>query len=87
MEANWGGCCGGGHIQHKNIETGTKDPVCGMQVNEKTTEYKAEFQGKTYYFCSSTCETAFKNVARTSELRVIWFRKWEEFLDDKVIGG
>ena len=27
------------------------DPVCGMTVDPKTAE-KAEYKGKTYYFCS-----------------------------------
>jgi Cu+-exporting ATPase len=29
-----------------------KDPVCGMMVDPKTTTDKAEYKGKTYYFCS-----------------------------------
>ncbi|MEM3673328.1 MAG: YHS domain-containing protein [Candidatus Bathyarchaeia archaeon] len=42
-----------------------KDPVCGMNVNEKTAKFKSEHKGKTYYFCSQTCKAAFdKNPAR-----------------------
>ena len=37
-----------------------KDPVCGMSVDEKTTKEKAEYQGKTYYFCSTECKNAFQ---------------------------
>jgi len=55
-----GGCCGGGHAYDEKVEKGTKDPVCGMQVEEKATKHKMEFRGKTYYFCSSECESAFK---------------------------
>lgn len=55
-----GGCCGGGSMQHENMENSVKDPVCGMQVDKRTAEYKAEFNGETYYFCSSACESAFK---------------------------
>lgn len=29
----------------------TKDPICGMTVNE-TTALHAECEGKTFYFCS-----------------------------------
>ena len=29
-----------------------KDPVCGMMVDPKTTTDKADYKGKTYYFCS-----------------------------------
>jgi len=37
----------------------TKDPVCGMMVDEKTAKYKSEHMGKTYYFCSQMCKTTF----------------------------
>lgn len=37
----------------------TKDPVCGMQLNEATAPAKSEHRGKTYYFCSLACKTAF----------------------------
>jgi len=36
-----------------------KDPVCGMMVDEKTAKFKSEHKGKTYYFCSQMCKTAF----------------------------
>jgi len=55
-----GGCCGGGHTHDEKVEENTKDLVCGMQVDEKTTKYKAKFREKTYYFCSSECESTFK---------------------------
>jgi Cu+-exporting ATPase len=35
-----------------------KDPVCGMQVDEKTAG-KSEYQGQTYYFCSRGCKAEF----------------------------
>ena len=34
------------------------DPVCGMKVDEKTSE-KTTYQGKTYYFCSAECKQDF----------------------------
>ena len=37
-----------------------KDPVCGMDVDETKTEFKAEHMGKTYYFCSASCKTKFE---------------------------
>jgi YHS domain-containing protein len=37
-----------------------EDPVCGMEVDEKTAMYKTEHMGKTYYFCSSTCKGKFE---------------------------
>ncbi|NOY59084.1 MAG: YHS domain-containing protein [Calditrichaeota bacterium] len=36
-----------------------KDPVCGMQVDERTPAGKSEYKGKPYYFCSSGCKTSF----------------------------
>lgn len=36
-----------------------KDPVCGMMVDPKTAEYKSNYQGKTYYFCSPGCKKDF----------------------------
>jgi len=42
-----------------------KDPVCGMNVDEKTAKLKSEYMGKIYYFCSKPCKEAFdKNPAR-----------------------
>jgi Cu+-exporting ATPase len=35
------------------------DPVCGMEVNEKTAAGKSEYKGKTYYFCAPGCKEAF----------------------------
>ncbi len=37
----------------------TKDPVCGMDVDEKTAPAKSEHMGKTYYFCAPGCKKAF----------------------------
>ncbi len=36
-----------------------KDPVCGMEVNEKTAPAKSDYQGKTYYFCALGCKKTF----------------------------
>jgi Cu+-exporting ATPase len=35
------------------------DPVCKMQVDEKTAPAKSEYKGKTYYFCAPGCKKAF----------------------------
>ena len=35
------------------------DPVCGMSVDENAAPAKAEYQGQTYYFCSTECKTKF----------------------------
>ncbi len=36
----------------------TKDPICGMTVDEAT-ELHAERDGKTFYFCSDHCRKSF----------------------------
>ena len=36
-----------------------KDPVCGMQVNEKSAKFRLIKGGKTYYFCSEHCRNTF----------------------------
>lgn len=35
------------------------DPVCKMQVDEKTAPSKSEYKGETYYFCAVGCKKAF----------------------------
>jgi Cu+-exporting ATPase len=35
------------------------DPVCKMQVEEKTAAGKSEYRGETYYFCSDSCKQTF----------------------------
>ncbi|MDH7486865.1 MAG: YHS domain-containing protein [Anaerolineae bacterium] len=37
-----------------------KDPVCGMMVDREKAPAKAEYKGKTYYFCAPGCKVAFK---------------------------
>ena len=45
-----------------------KDPVCGMEVEEKTAAAKSEHMGKTYYFCAHGCKKAFdENPAKYTE--------------------
>ena len=36
------------------------DVVCNMQVDPKTAAAKAEYKGKTYYFCSPGCKVSFE---------------------------
>ncbi|MHB1133229.1 MAG: YHS domain-containing protein [Chloroflexota bacterium] len=41
-----------------------KDPVCGMDVNEKEAEkagLTSQQQGRTYYFCSRGCKQDFES--------------------------
>ncbi len=36
-----------------------KDPVCGMDVDERTAAAKSEYKGVTYYFCAPGCKASF----------------------------
>ncbi len=36
-----------------------RDPVCGMDVDERTAAGKSEYKGQIYYFCSPGCQRAF----------------------------
>jgi YHS domain-containing protein len=47
----------------------TKDPVCGMQVDETKVKFHQLKEGKTYYFCGSSCEQKF--VAAKGDLTLL----------------
>ncbi len=36
------------------------DPVCKMDVDEKTVKFKTAYKGETYYFCAPGCKKAFE---------------------------
>jgi Cu+-exporting ATPase len=36
-----------------------KDPVCGMDVDERQAAATSEHNGRTYYFCSPGCKRSF----------------------------
>jgi P-type Cu+ transporter len=35
------------------------DPVCGMRVDPAKSPHRADYSGKTYYFCAARCRTKF----------------------------
>ena len=37
----------------------TRDPVCGMQVDERTAVAKSKKDGREYQFCSQECKRQF----------------------------
>ncbi|MFQ5846905.1 MAG: YHS domain-containing protein [Candidatus Methylomirabilales bacterium] len=50
----------------------TKDPVCGMEVEEAKAAATSDYQGLTYYFCAKGCKATFdknpeKYVGKTEE--------------------
>lgn len=36
------------------------DPVCKMEVDEKSAKFKSTYGGKTYYFCAAGCQKQFE---------------------------
>lgn len=36
------------------------DPVCGMEVEEKTAKHTSEYKGEKYYFCAPGCKHTFE---------------------------
>jgi Cu+-exporting ATPase len=36
-----------------------QDVVCGMQVDESATTNSSDYNGRTFYFCSSACMKKF----------------------------
>ena len=55
-----------GHEHHDAQRLGAdgaetvKDPVCGMDVDPRTTPHKASFEGQEYFFCSAGCQAKFQ---------------------------
>ncbi len=35
------------------------DPICKMEVDEKSAKWKSVYKGKTYYFCAPGCKKKF----------------------------
>lgn len=46
----------------KDTRSETKDPVCGMTVDEETAPH-LEKNGKRFYFCGENCREQFKSMA------------------------
>jgi Cu+-exporting ATPase len=36
------------------------DPVCGMVIQEDVAAGSAEYDGRTYHFCSPSCQQSFE---------------------------
>lgn len=45
----------------KEFKTETKDPICGMNVDD-TFDLHAEYEGKVYYFCGEECRKKFLSM-------------------------
>lgn len=47
------------HGDQHQVEYPVKDPVCHMSVDPNTAEHHNQHEGKTWYFCSSRCQSRF----------------------------
>ncbi len=50
-------CC---RSQTEAEDSAVIDPVCSMTVNPQTAKYRADYQGRTYYFCRPACKVKFQ---------------------------
>jgi Cu+-exporting ATPase len=58
--AHGGDCCGhGAAAKPATVPALAKDPVCGMSVDPHTAKHRAEYGGRTYYFCNPRCREKF----------------------------
>jgi YHS domain-containing protein len=57
---------GHGHGGHGGSEPGAgsenKEPVCGMTVNPQSAAAAAVHEGRTHYFCSTSCRDKFEQA-------------------------
>jgi YHS domain-containing protein len=42
-----------------NQEMTAIDPICKMEVDEKTAKWKSTYKGNNYYFCAPGCKKKF----------------------------
>jgi len=47
-------------------ESVTKDPICGMTVDDATA-LRADRDGKTFYFCSDNCRKKFLSTPASAK--------------------
>ena len=52
----------------KESKSVTKDPICGMTVDEATALH-VERDGKTFYFCSDHCRQKFLSAPANAKTR------------------
>jgi YHS domain-containing protein len=46
--------------ENKEVVTMAEDPICNMEVDEQTAEFKSQYGSQTYYFCSEECKEQFE---------------------------
>ena len=61
-----------------------KDPVCEMEVDEKTTAYHTYWDhSATFYFCSERCKKVFDHGPEAEEMeKMSWWQRFIKRLGD-----
>ena len=49
------------HFLQHNPRPGVVHTLCGGEIDAATAEWKAEYQGRLYYFCAATCQVGFED--------------------------
>lgn len=54
-----------------------RDPICGMEVEEKGAAFMTHFEHETFYFCSKACMDEFerKEGLRRGESGKKWWQR------------
>jgi Cu+-exporting ATPase len=50
---------GGAHAHHGGLDETVRDPVCGMNVDPRTSKHRFDHHGQTLHFCSAGCRSKF----------------------------
>ena len=43
------------------------DPICKMDVDEKTAKFTSEYNGKKYYFCAPGCKKNLMKIQKNTQ--------------------
>lgn len=59
-----------------------KDPICGMEIQEKDARHMIHFEHETFYFCSDQCKEKYtrKSGTKTTAKRKGVFARFLEKL-------
>jgi len=60
-----------------------KDPVCGMEVNEKSTPYYTHYTHETLFFCSQICKQSY-DMSDETDQRSWWRKKLDRIIKTNV---
>ena len=63
------------------------DPVCDMDVDEKTAAVMAVYQGRAYFFCAQGCKAAFLKAPGRYTLSIKESRREGDEADARAGGG